>query len=224
MPRIRFRHSAPAVLIADLEDAENLGWKLDRVVRQASPEALLESYHIERSQAADENIRKSTRSTDFMAPEFALRSAVAQGGAVARKGNRIRQAHGQWWPPLGALGLRYLIVDFGWRGVARRPASRGVDGGCADNKTRWRGRISHRCFPERRQAFTLLDAFANGAAIDPPNDVGAIHVGGKDSWDPAGLLAARYDGETRNRLSAPARRLRRRALSKTNAGRGRGGA
>ncbi len=40
--------------------------------------------------------------------------------------------------------------------------------------------------------FTLL-TFANGAAIDPPGDVGAIHIGGREFFDPAGLLAARYD-------------------------------
>src|ERR1700682_2049898 len=51
-----------------LEDAENLAWKLDRVLKRLSPAALLESYHAERSAAADENIRESTRSTDFMAP------------------------------------------------------------------------------------------------------------------------------------------------------------
>ena len=63
-----------------LEDAENLAWKLDRILGRASPEALLESYHVERSAAADENIRESTRSTDFMAPnshqESRLRKAV----------------------------------------------------------------------------------------------------------------------------------------------------
>src|SRR5467141_830190 len=63
-----------------LEDAENLAWKLDRVLRGASPESLLETYHTERSAAADENIRASTRSTDFIAPhskqERRLRSAV----------------------------------------------------------------------------------------------------------------------------------------------------
>src|SRR6185312_8144160 len=51
-----------------------------RVLRGLSPERLLESYHIERSAAADENIRESTRSTDFMAPttaqEARLRKAV----------------------------------------------------------------------------------------------------------------------------------------------------
>ncbi len=60
-----------------LEDAENLAWKLDRVLRGLSPERLLESYHIERSAAADENIRESTRSTDFMAPTTAAGSAAA---------------------------------------------------------------------------------------------------------------------------------------------------
>src|SRR5438046_9358026 len=63
-----------------LEDAENIAWKLDRVLRGTSPETLLESYHTERSAAADENIRESTRSTDFMAPdsnqEARLRKAV----------------------------------------------------------------------------------------------------------------------------------------------------
>src|SRR6201996_4384816 len=63
-----------------LEDAENLAWKLDRVLGGISPRQLLESYHTERSAAADENIRESTRSTDFMAPasrqEARLRQAV----------------------------------------------------------------------------------------------------------------------------------------------------
>src|SRR3981081_3020869 len=59
-----------------LEDAENLAWKLDRVLRKSSPEGLLESYHIERSLAADENIRESTRSTDFMAPSSAQESRL----------------------------------------------------------------------------------------------------------------------------------------------------
>src|ERR1700748_2943 len=69
-----------------LEDAENLSWKLDRVLRGQSPASLLESYHTERRAAADENIRESTRSTDFMAPssrqEARLRKAVL---ALARE-------------------------------------------------------------------------------------------------------------------------------------------
>ena len=115
-----------------LEDAENLAWKLDRVLRGTSPEALLESYHIERSAAADENIRESTRSTDFMAPNSQPGGAAAQGGAVAGQGNRIRQAHGQWRTAVGAVDLRLAAVDRGWRRMARRPAAGRVDARCAD--------------------------------------------------------------------------------------------
>src|SRR5580693_5454440 len=76
-----------------LEDAENLGWKLERVLRKTSPEALLESYHVERSQAADENLRESTRSTDFMAPnspyEARLRKAVLSLAKETEFGKRM---------------------------------------------------------------------------------------------------------------------------------------
>ena len=41
-----------------LEDAENLAWKLARVLQGTSPERLFESYQVERSAAADENIRE----------------------------------------------------------------------------------------------------------------------------------------------------------------------
>lgn len=51
-----------------IQDAENLAWKLERVLAGRSPASLVDSYHNERSQAADENIGHSTRSTDFIAP------------------------------------------------------------------------------------------------------------------------------------------------------------
>ena len=57
--------------------------------------------------------------------------AAAQGGAVARQGNRVRQAHGECGAALDALDLRDAALDRRWRFVARRPASRRVDGGCA---------------------------------------------------------------------------------------------
>ncbi len=42
--------------------------KLSMILRGDAPVSLLDSYHIERSVAADENIRASTRATDFIAP------------------------------------------------------------------------------------------------------------------------------------------------------------
>ena len=63
-----------------LEDAENVAWKLSMILRGEAPMTLLDSYEIERSAAADENIRASTRSTDFIAPhskqERRMRQAV----------------------------------------------------------------------------------------------------------------------------------------------------
>ena len=52
-----------------IQDAENLAWKLDAVLRSQAPEALLNSYASEREYAADENIRNSSRSTDFITPK-----------------------------------------------------------------------------------------------------------------------------------------------------------
>ncbi len=54
---------------------------------------MLESYHTERSHAADENIRESTRSTDFMAPgsrqEARLRKAVLSLAKETEFGKRM---------------------------------------------------------------------------------------------------------------------------------------
>jgi len=54
-----------------IQDAENLAWKLALVVRGEAPTSLLDTYDLERSAAADENIGHSTRSTDFIAPRSA---------------------------------------------------------------------------------------------------------------------------------------------------------
>ena len=52
-----------------VQDADNLAWKLDLVLRGQAPEALLASYASEREFAADENILNSTRATDFITPK-----------------------------------------------------------------------------------------------------------------------------------------------------------
>jgi 3-(3-hydroxy-phenyl)propionate hydroxylase len=52
-----------------IQDADNLVWKLARVVRKTAPESLLDSYDAERGPAADENILNSARSTDFITPK-----------------------------------------------------------------------------------------------------------------------------------------------------------
>jgi 3-(3-hydroxy-phenyl)propionate hydroxylase len=75
-----------------IQDADNLAWKLAYVLAGQAPETLLESYDEERLVAADENIRHSTRSTEFITPRDpasrALRDAVlglAEHHAFARR-------------------------------------------------------------------------------------------------------------------------------------------
>ena len=52
-----------------IEDADNLAWKLDMVMRGQAPDSLIDTYCEERSVAADENLMNSSRSTDFITPK-----------------------------------------------------------------------------------------------------------------------------------------------------------
>jgi len=52
-----------------MQDADNLAWKLDLVLKGLAPETLLDTYHEERAFGADENILNSTRATDFLTPK-----------------------------------------------------------------------------------------------------------------------------------------------------------
>src|ERR1700729_489864 len=109
-----------------LEDAENLAWKLDRVLRRLSPATLLESYHIERSAAADENIRESTRSTDFMGPtsrqEARLRKAVLSLAKETEFGKRMINGGRLSVPSIYDSVLSTADRDT-WRGGPRPGAS-----------------------------------------------------------------------------------------------------
>ena len=55
-----------------IQDTDNLVWKLKLVIDGRAPDQLLDSYDVERIAAADENIRNSTRSTDFITPKSAM--------------------------------------------------------------------------------------------------------------------------------------------------------
>ena len=196
-----------------LEDAENLAWKLDRVLRGTSPEALLESYHTERSAAADENIRESTRSTDFMAPQFAPGGAAAQGGAVARQGNRVRQAHGQWRAAVGAVDLRHAALDRRWRCLARRPAARRVDAGCAGCRPGRRADVPDRSLHHERERGSRCWRLAMARRSEVPEGRGRDPH--RRRWRLCRCRRAcrrALRRRTRHRLSAAARRLCRGAV------------
>ena len=52
-----------------VQDADNLAWKLDLVLKGHADDALLDTYATEREFGADENILNSSRATDFMTPK-----------------------------------------------------------------------------------------------------------------------------------------------------------
>jgi 3-(3-hydroxy-phenyl)propionate hydroxylase len=178
-----------------LEDAENLAWKLDRVLRGLSPERLLQSYQLERSAAADENIRESTRSTDFMAPssrqEARLRKAVLSLARETEFGKRMINAGRLSTPSIYDSPLSTADCE-AWRGGPRPGASmpdapiatrRGEDGFLTD------------AFIKAGTRLTLLE-FGNSGPVQAPKELGVIRIGGGGEFsDPTGLAGARYDAE-----------------------------
>jgi 3-(3-hydroxy-phenyl)propionate hydroxylase len=175
-----------------LEDAENLSWKLDRVLRRQSPEGLLESYHIERSAAADENIRESTRSTDFMAPsshhEARLRKAVLSLAKETEFGKRMVNAGRLSVPSVYETPLSTDDGDM-WAGGPRPGASMpdaplSARSGDAMFLTE--------AFAQNGTRFTWLE-FGNGAETDMPDGIGVIRIGADGFVDTEGLAGARYD-------------------------------
>lgn len=56
-------------------DVDNLGWKLDLVLRGAADPSLLETYNYEAIVTAEENILNSTRSTEFLTPKSRVSTA-----------------------------------------------------------------------------------------------------------------------------------------------------
>jgi 3-(3-hydroxy-phenyl)propionate hydroxylase len=178
-----------------LEDAENLSWKLDRVLRKTSPEGLLESYHAERSAAADENIRESTRSTDFMAPnshqEARLRKAVLSLAKETEFGKRMVNAGRLSVPSVYASPLSTDDGD-SWCGGPRPGASMPdapISARSGDST------FLTEAFIKAGTRFTWIE-FDNGAAAEVPEGVSVIRIDGDGGFeDTEGLAGARYDAE-----------------------------
>ena len=178
-----------------LEDAENLSWKLDRVLRRQSPESLLESYHVERSAAADENIRESTRSTDFMAPnshqEARLRKAVLSLAKETEFGKRMVNA-GRLSVP--SMYETPLSTDDGVAWAGGPPPGASMPDAPISARS-GDAMFLTEAFIQKGTGFTWLE-FANGAATDAPDGLGVIRIGGADGFvDTEGLAGARYDAE-----------------------------
>ena len=59
-----------------IQDADNLAWKLAWVLRGTADPALLDTYHVERCAAAQDNLRVTAATIQFMVPPSAARRGV----------------------------------------------------------------------------------------------------------------------------------------------------
>jgi len=176
-----------------LEDGENLAWKLAMVLRGDAPGALLASYEIERGAAADENIRASTRSTDFIAPhsrqERRLRSAVLRLAGETEFAKRMVNSGRLSVPSVYDTPLSTTDVD-SWA-AGPQPGAHMVDAPLA----RANGEPIYltESFKSAGGGFVLLES-SNGAACDAPGGIGRIRIGADAPLnDTAGLFTRRYD-------------------------------
>ena len=196
-----------------LEDAENLAWKLDRVLRrQLAGNPARELSTLERSAAADENIREFDPLDRFHGAGLAARRRGCARPCCRWPGDRIRQAHGQWRPAsvpsIYDSPLSTADQDT-WRGGA---AAGRLDAGCADRDA------------ATATPMFLTDAFIGGNAVHAAGfrqRRGGRRARGRRR-DPhrrqRRLCRSRGPGRralrcrARHGLSAAARRLCRRAL------------
>ena len=174
-----------------LEDAENVAWKLSLILRGDAPVSLLGSYEIERSAAADENIRASTRSTDFIAPhskqERRMRQAVLRLAKETEFAKRMVNGGRLSTPSIYNSPLSTPDTDV-WA-AGPRPGAQMIDAPLAAAS----GEPIYLTEAFRRGGggFVLLQSGTNGG--DRPG-CHSIHIGESAPLrDASGLFAKRYD-------------------------------
>lgn len=179
-----------------LEDGENLAWKLDLVLRGRAPESLLASYDIERGEAADENLRCSTYSTDFIAPhspqERRLRQAVLHLATETDFAKRMVNG-GRLSTPTVYHSPLSTPDDAHWD-AGLPPGTHMVDAPLKDARggQLYLTEAFQAATRESGGGFVLVEA-ANGAALDAPDGVGRVRIGPDAPLrDDEQLFARRY--------------------------------
>jgi 3-(3-hydroxy-phenyl)propionate hydroxylase len=171
-----------------IQDAENLAWKLAAVIKAEAGPALIDSYERERTQAADENIAHSTRSTDFIAPhspaERRLRNAVLSLAPKAEFARRMINS--------GRLSVATVYdTPLSTPDEAAFGGSARLGAPLPDAPVRRRDGGEGHLLENIGGAFTLLYA-KDGMAPPAPDGVRVIKLG-EDLIDNAGVIARRLD-------------------------------
>jgi 3-(3-hydroxy-phenyl)propionate hydroxylase len=172
-----------------IQDAENLAWKLAALLKGEAGPALIESYDVERIQAADENIGHSTRSTDFMSPhslaERRLRDAVLALAPRAEFARRMINS--------GRLSLpKVYDTPLSTPDATPFAGSAKLGAPLPDAPlTRRDGTAAH-LVENLRGAFELIYVKGGEARPSAPKGI-KLTVIGDDFLDRAGMFAQRFD-------------------------------
>jgi 3-(3-hydroxy-phenyl)propionate hydroxylase len=176
-----------------VQDVDNLAWKLALVLQGRAGEALLDTYHDERAFAADDNLRASTRSTDFITPKsrgsLRYRDAVLELAKTEPFARPLVNS-GRLSTPTPYVESPLNTPDEDAFAGTQRPGTH-----CADAPIRRDGRDAW-LLEQLGDGFVLL-AFGRGAA--QPVAYGSVEARvltvGEDLEDPTGVLTQRYDGQ-----------------------------
>ena len=188
-----------------IQDVDNLIWKLELVMAGQAPESLLDSYDTERVFAADENIRHSTRSTDFITPKSEASRAFRDATLLLAK----HHAFARRLVNSGRLSLPTILVAsvLSTQDRAGEAFASAVPLGGAAVDAPVGGRRGVWLLPYLDGGFTLLvfdnsvPADAVEALANDANSCNVVQVGGKSVAgasrieDSERLVAARYDGK-----------------------------
>ena len=168
-----------------MQDAENLAWKLDLVVKDSAPEALLDTYGTERGYGADENILNSSRATDFMTPKSEM-SKVFRNAVLDLAGK-----HAFARPMVNSGRLSVPCVYDGLPGFGpdalQGPAVTRPGAACTDAPVGDGFLLDH-----LKGQFTLI---AIGGAAPPEVAASGIRVNSLHIANPSDGVRARYVGD-----------------------------
>ena len=176
-----------------VHDVDNLVWKLKLVREGRAPLALIDTYHEERAFAADDNLKNSTRSTDFITPKSRasrlLRDAALTLSEHEPFARRLVNS-GRLSTPTPYLDSSLNTADDDLFEGAMKPGTN-----CADAPVRVDGRDAW-LLGQLADEFTLL-AFG-GAGLPRELRLDGVTLPvlrvGTDLLDADGALTRRYDG------------------------------
>jgi len=196
-----------------VQDADNLAWKLAHVFHGKAKDALLDSYGSEREFAADENIRNSTRSTDFITPKSEISRLFRDATLQLAKDHPFARAlvnSGRLSVPATLVGSTLSTPDHNKFEGTMVPGAPAADAPITvDGKPGWllrqtgSGAFTALLFDVADAATRVreLQAAADGSAalevlvVTPAGDAQTTHPGARTIVDAQGLIARRYDGQ-----------------------------